>query len=65
MAINDTVYYNSGFLPYRHFTVYPSPYSCMVRWYTIIDISTIIIFETMHYYNRQWLCRVIIGGCAW
>ena len=39
-------------------TVYPSPYSCKARWYTIIDISTILV--TMYY---KWSsCWVIIGG---
>ena len=64
--INDIVQYtNSGFPPPPlHFTVYPSPYSCMARWYcTIIDIiSTILV--TMYYRVVMlgydwWLCMVI------
>ena len=51
MAINDIVQYTSGFLPCI-FTVYPSPYSCMARWYYhIIDIISNTILVTMYYYS--------------
>ena len=44
--INDIVQYTCGFPP-LHFTVYPSPYSCITRWYYYRHFSTILV--TIYY----------------
>ena len=53
MTTNDIVQNTSV-----HFTIYPRPYSCMSRWYYIIDSSTILV--TMYYcgYVVVWLVAV-------
>ena len=63
MAINDIVQLYLVDSSPTYFTVYPSPYYYMVRWYyTLIDISTNHVPGN---YVLQWLCWVMIGGCAW
>ena len=58
MTINDIIQYTSV-----HFTIYPSPYSCMSRWYynrylVVILYSYSCIAVVMLGYDR-WLCKVI------
>ena len=58
MTINDIIQYTNV-----HFPIYPSPYSCMSRWYYyIIDSSTILVtmyFTVVMLGYDWWLCMVI------